>query len=68
MLEFTFVLEDGTTKTFNRWEFDKETVIYFGDKFPLITYNGPVIRFKSLEEVSKVKYLHISVYDNDIPF
>ena len=67
MLEFTFTLEDGKMKTFS-YEFDKEAVIYFGDKFPFTTYNGPVIRFKSLDEVSKVKYLHISVYDSDIPF
>ena len=67
MLEFTFTLEDGTIKIF-RSEFDNEAVIYFGDKFPFKTYNGPIIRFKSLDEVSKVKYLHISYNDNEIPF
>lgn len=67
MLEFTFTLEDGKKKTFS-YEFDKEAVIYFGDKFPFTICNEPVIRFKSLDEVSKVKYLHISVYDSDIPF
>lgn len=67
MLDITFTLEDGTTKTF-RYDFAKETVIYFGDKFPFTTYNGPVIRFNSLDEVSKVKYLHISYNDNEIPF
>lgn len=68
MLEFTFVLEDGTTKTFKYDLAAKETIIYFGDKFPITTYNGPVIRFKSLDEVSKVEYLHITEYDIDIPF
>lgn len=67
MLEFTFTLEDGTQKNLI-CEFDKEAVIYFGDKFPFTTYNGPVIRFKSLDEISKVKYLYISYHDNDIPF
>lgn len=67
MLEFTFTLEDGTQKNLI-YEFDKEALIYFGDEFPFTTYTGPVMRFKSLDEISKVKYLYISVHDNDIPF
>ena len=69
-MKFTIVMQNGTTKSFS-FENDKEALIYFGDIFTSIEYNGPVVRFQSFQEyLNKVDYIRVSVGDSDdeIPF